>query len=298
MSFKSSAKVWAGQIRAPFLILSVFLVLIGGAVAHQDGAFSWLRFVLAAVGVTLSHVAVNLFNELSDHKTGIDYHTNRTPFSGGSGTLQKGLTSTRAVSSVAFFALFTALAIGLYLSYVAGWTLMVFVAAGGLAAYFYTSHMAKWMLGELAAGACLGTFVVLGTYYSQTSTITPTLVWLSVPPGILTALLLFLNEFPDMEADLAGGRRHLVIALGRKRAALVYTVALVLSYVILVAGVVVGRFPTTVFLALLTLPLAVKAITGAVRHGADFKKLTPALGANVGVVLGTDLLIALAYFIH
>jgi 1,4-dihydroxy-2-naphthoate octaprenyltransferase len=290
--------IWATQIRAPFLLLSVVLVLIGGAVAFQDGTFHGLRFALSMVGVTLAHVAVNLFNELSDHKTRIDEHTVRTPFSGGSGNLQQGTTTPGAVRIVAVATLLIALGIGVYLSWVAGWLLMGFVIAGGTATVFYTSHMAKLVLGELAAGVCLGTFVVLGTYFAQTGTLNAEVIWLSVPPGILTALLLLLNEFPDAEADRAGGRRHLVIMLGYRGAAIVYTAALAAAYLILVVGAVVGWFPYTVLIALLTLPLAIKAVGGALRHdGSALEQLVPAQGANVGLVLGTDLLIAVAYFI-
>jgi 1,4-dihydroxy-2-naphthoate octaprenyltransferase len=291
-------KIWANQIRLPFLLLSVVLVLIGGAVALDDEVFHGLRFALAMLGVTLAHVAVNLFNELSDHRTGIDQRTRRTPFSGGSGTLQSGKLSPRTVLYVTLVILMMAFAIGVYLTLVSGWQLMIFILAGGIATVFYTSHLARWMIGELAAGACLGTFVVLGTYYAQAGTLTAPVVWLAIPPGILTALLLLLNEFPDVEADRSGGRRHLVIILGRPRAAVVYTIALAVAYLILIVGVIAAWFPTTVLLALATLPLACKAALTALRHGEIFEKMVPALGANVGVVLGTDLLIAVAYFIH
>jgi 1,4-dihydroxy-2-naphthoate polyprenyltransferase len=290
-------KAWMGQIRAPFLLLSVVLVLIGGAVAHQDGHFHGLRFALAMIGVILAHIAVNLFNEHSDHKTGIDDETQRTPFSGGSGSLQSGATTPWSVLVVAAATSLVALAIGIYLAWAAGWWLMAFVVAGGLTTVLYTRHLARVMLGELTAGISLGTFVVLGTYFAQTGTLTAPLIWLSIPPGILTALLLLLNEFPDAEADRRGGRRHLVIVLGWRAAAVVYTVALAASYLLLVAGALLRWFPWTVLIALLTLPLALKASLAALRHGGDMQKLVPALGANVGLVLGTDLLIAVAYFI-
>jgi 1,4-dihydroxy-2-naphthoate octaprenyltransferase len=281
----------------PFLLLSVLLVLVGGAVAYQDGVLNGSRLILTVVGVTLAHIAVNLFNEFSDYHTGIDFSTKRTPFSGGTGNLPHGLTSPRAVQVVAFGALWAAFAVGCYLSWVAGWFLMVFIVPGGLAARFYTTQLARWMMGELAAGICLGTFVVLGTYYAQAGSLTPAVIWLSIPPGILTALLLLLNEFPDLEADRQGGRRHLVIALGRRRAAMVYAAALAVNYFILLAGVVTGSFPATVLLTLLTLPLAFRAAHGALRHGGSLEKLVPALGANVGLVLGTNLLITIAYFV-
>jgi len=290
-------QVWAAQIRAPFLLLSVFLVLIGGAAAYRDGTFMQLRFGLAMLGIVLAHVAVNLFNELSDHRTGIDLHTRRTPFSGGSGNLQQGATTPRAVRVAAFAALLGAFFSGLYLAWVAGWPVLAFMLAGGLVILFYSTHLARWGLGELMAGLCLGTFVVLGTYYVQARTLTGSVVWLSLTPGILTSLLLLLNEFPDAEADRRGGRAHLVILLGWRNAARVYTAALAGSYALLGLGVVLGRLPATVLLAFLTLPLAYRSARTAWQHGSEWERMLPALAANVGVVLGTDLLLALGYFL-
>ncbi len=297
MSLSQKIKIWAVQIRAPFLLLAIVLVLLGGATAWHDQVFNGWRFCLTMLGVVLAHVAVNLFNEVSDYRTGIDFHTKRTPFSGGSGNLQKGLTSLRAVRMAAGGSLLAAFAIGFYLSWAVGWVLMVYMVIGGLAIVFYTSHLARWLMGELVAGLCLGTLVVLGTYYAQAGILSPGVIWVSIPPGILTGLLLLLNEFPDVEADRRGGRRNLVIMLGWKRAAGVYTVALAAGYLLLALGIILGRVPITVLLAGLTLPLAGQAAFRAWKYGDCREKMTPALGANVGVVLGTNLLLAAAYMI-
>ncbi len=297
MRFLQTIKIWAAQIRAPFLLLAIVLILLGGAAAWHDQVFNGWRFFWTMLGVVLAHVAVNLFNEVSDYQTGIDFHTQRTPFSGGSGNLQKGLTSLRAVRMAAGGSLLAAFVIGFYLSWVAGWVLMVYIIIGGVAIVFYTSHLARWLIGELAAGLCLGTLVVLGTYYAQAGILSPGVVWLSIPPGILTGLLLLLNEFPDVEADRRGGRRNLVIILGWKKAAGVYALALAACYLILLIGMLSNRFPSTVLLAGLTLPLAGMAAWRAWQYGDCLEKMTPALGANIGVVLGTNLLLAAAYLI-
>ena len=297
MSIGRAVGIWAGQVRAPFLLLSVVLAAIAGAAAHRDGAFHCLRFSLAAAGVVLAHVGVNLLNELSDHRTGIDERTARTPFSGGSGLLQAGLTTPRAVLAAAAGALLVALCIGVYLAWAAGWEVLAFAAAGGLAAVFYTSHLTRWGLGEIVAGLCLGTFPVLGTYWAQASALPSHVIWVSIPPGILTALLLLLNEIPDAEADRAGGRRHLVILLGRRGAASLYAIALAACYAVIVAGAAIGTLPGAVILGCLTLPLAVRAAVGAFRDAEDVPRLVPAMAANVGVVIGTDLLIAVGYLV-
>lgn len=118
-----------------------------------------------------------------------------------------------------------------------------------------------------------------------------------MPPGILTALLLLLNEFPDVAADREGGRKHLVIRLGYRGASMVYAISLALSYVILIAGVWAHLFPWPILLTCLTAPLSILVSRDAFRAGEDFRFLAPMLGKNVIIVLGTDLLLALGYLI-
>ena len=162
---------------------------------------------------------------------------------------------------------------------------------------FYIFPLARWSIGELAAGLCLGTFVVLGTYYVLAGALTLPVIILSIPPGLLTAQLLFLNEFPDAEADAAGGRRHLVILLGKRRAAKLYALVMALIYLIIVSAAAARILPMWSLLALATLPLAVKASLTALDHHSDHDRLLPALGANVMTVLGTDLALAVGLFI-
>ncbi len=298
MNIPNTIKVWAGQIRAPFLLLAVVLVMIGGGVAHDNGSFDFLIFSLCLLGAVLAHASVNIFNELSDHRTGIDSRTRRTPFSGGSGTLQAGLLTVRQVTVAAWGTLLSAFIIGAYLTLVSGWLILVLAIIGGLVSVFYTSHVTRLALGELAAGICLGSLVVIGTYYAMTGQVSGEVILVSILPGLLTALLLFLNEFPDLEADRDGGRRHLLILLGRKRAAVVYVLSLAACYLFILLMALSGALPTITLISLLTAPLAVKAARTTLKHHDDFEEMIPALGANVGIVLGTDLLIAIAYFVH
>jgi 1,4-dihydroxy-2-naphthoate octaprenyltransferase len=295
---KEKVGIWAAQVRAPFLLLAVALVLVGGAVAHNDGRFSVFPFVLCMAGTVLAHMSVNLFNELSDYRSGIDAKTRRTPFSGGSGNLQAGLTTESGVRRAAWGTLAAAAAIGLYLVAHTGLLLLVFIVVGGLVTIYYTSHLARIAMGELFAGLCLGSMVVAGTYLAIVGTLTDTVLLVSVPPGILTSLLLFLNEFPDLEADRSGGRRHLVVLLGRRISSRIYAVVLTLCYGFLIWGVFSRRFPNLTLITLFTAPLALKAALTVLKHYDDFEKTVSAQGANVGVVLGVDFLMAAAFFIN
>jgi len=311
MSKVSGFKVWIAQIRANFLILAVFLVIIGLAFTLKyphgsSSSFNVIHALLLVVGVVLSHISVNLFNEYSDFKTKIDYYTRRTPFSGGSGMISSGQTRPGNVRIVGITALIIAASIGLYFSIVSHWTIGVLSLIGGFAVLFYTNFLAKHVLGELFAGLSLGTLVVLGTYISMTaspempvSRLLPSeVVWISIPPGILTSLLLLINQFPDIEADKKGGRRHLVIRFGVKIASYIYTSGMFITFGIIVLMPIIKISSFWIYLALIPLPLAVKACLTAIKHGDDFKRMIPALGNNVLTVLGTDLLLAIAVFIE
>jgi len=304
-------KVWLAQIRANFLVLSVFLVLIGLALSlkypsSEGQVFSFFKAALLVAGVVSAHISVNLFNEYSDFFSKIDFNTNRTPFSGGSGMMVSGKSSPPAVLRLAIITLIISFLIGVYFSVVAHWIIMVFAITGAFSIVFYTPVLSKHMLGELFAGLSLGTLVVLGSYISVRAgdgvifreMIPEEVLWLSIPPGILTSLLLFINQFPDVEADRKGGRNHLVIRFGKKISAWIYASGMFICFAIILILPLIGISSFWVYIALLPIPLAVKASIIAMKHGDDVPKLVPALGSNVITVLATDLLIAAAIFIE
>jgi 1,4-dihydroxy-2-naphthoate octaprenyltransferase len=303
-------KIWMAQIRANFIILAVFLVVIGLAFSlkyppESGASLNIIHAILLVIGVVLSHISVNLFNEYSDFKTKIDYYTRRTPFSGGSGMITSGKTRPENVRLVGITTLIIAAATGLYFAIVSHWIIIIFSLIGGFSVLFYTNFLSKNVLGELFAGLSLGTLVVLGTYISMTAApgmpagrlLPVEVIWISIPPGILTSLLLLINQFPDIEADKEGGRRHLVIRFGIKKASWIYTSGMFITFGIIVLMPIVHISSFWIYLALLPLPLAVKACNTAIRHGNDLTRMVSALGNNVLAVLGTDLLLAVAVFI-
>lgn len=303
---KNSEKliVWLKQTRANFLFLAVFLNAIGIGLAYKylpSGAHMHVTdIVLIILGTVAAHISVNLFNEYSDFRTGIDYNTKRTPFNGGSGMLVQGLTKQSAVLGAAIGTLLFGLSIGIYYSFVSHWVLFLIIGIGAVSIVGYTDLLAKYLLGELFAGISLGSLVVIGTYVALTGSpvqslaqLIPIEVWLlSIPPGILTALLLFLNEFPDMEADKQGGRNHLLIRFGRETCAYIYSIGAILTYLIILLLPLIGISSYWIYIALLPLPLVVMNIRTTLKYNNDILKLIPALGGNVIAILATDLLLA------
>jgi len=290
-------KVWFLETRPQFLLLSVALVLLGTAIAWHEGYFDLLKFVLTLIGLVLAHSSVNILNDYFDYKSGIDLETNRTPFSGGSGILPAGLLKPKGVYIYGVGCLMAALAIGIYLTFTSGWQLLPLILLGGPVIYFYTSHLTKWLMGEFWAGLGLGILPVLGTYFVQTGRYSLEAFVVSLAPGFLTANLLFLNEFPDIEADKKGGRYNLVIALGPKNASRLYAGLIALTYLSIIGGVIFKLMPLLTLIGFLSIFFAYKAIKVTFKNYNNVQKMVPALKANVLTMLLTDAFLAIGYFL-
>ena len=277
-----------GVSRAPFLALPVTLVACGAGAAAMEGGFSWNRTFLALVGLVALHMAVNIFNEVSDYRTGIDLETRPTPFSGGSGTLPEGRLSPRAALMFGVVCAAVGLGIGIWFLVRVGWPLVPLVAVGGAVVLTYTDVLARIGLGEVAAGLGLGALPVVGTVLVQEGRIGPVAVAASLPAFFMTFDLLLLNEFPDEEADRRGGRRNLVLLLGRRRAAALYVAAVAAVPLALLGGVALGALPPAALLAAIPTALAVPAVRWALTRPEEPVPVS-ALGGNVVWNLATNL---------
>ncbi len=278
---------YLGVARGPFLILPVALVAAGASAGFVDGAFSWGRTLVAFIGLLALHAAVNTLNEVSDLKSGIDLATTRTPFSGGSGTLPAGGLSSHAALAFGLACAGVGLGCGLWFVARVGPVVLPLLALGAIFVLGYTDMLARIGLGEAAAGLGLGTLPVMGTALVQGGSLGPTGIAASVPAFFMTFNLLLLNEFPDEEADRAGGRRNLVLLLGRRRAALLYAAAALATPISVVGAVVLGALPPAALVAALPSLLLVSPLRWALGHPTAAVPW-PALGANVAWNLATN----------
>jgi 1,4-dihydroxy-2-naphthoate polyprenyltransferase len=289
-------KAFLGVARGPFLLLSVTLVAAGAAAGAYEGRFLWSRTMLALVGLVALHAAVNVLNEVSDMRRGIDLHTRRTPFSGGSGTLPSGALSGRAALAFGLASAALGLATGLILLAEVGRPLVPFLVLGAISVLAYSDVFARLGLGEVFAGLGLGLLPVAGTALVQGGRLGGAAVAAAVPAFFMTFNLLFLNEFPDQEADRVGGRRNLVLLLGRQRAAVLYTILAVLVPVWLVLAWLLGWLPAISLIAVIPSLLLVQPIRWALaRPGEEVP--VPALASNVAWNLATNSLLAAALVI-
>lgn len=277
--------------RAKFLALPVALVALGAAAAAQRGLFDPLRTGLALLGLLNFHVAVNALNEYSDYRRGIDEETEKTAFSGGSGTLPEGELEAQSALRLSLLAMAIGGAILAYLLYVVGFALVPIVVVGVVTVVGYTDVLARMGLGELAAGLGLGSLPVFGTALVQDGSLEGITYAVGVPAFFLTFNLLLLNEFPDEEPDRRGGRTNLIHLLGRRSAARMYLLAGLAAPVSIFAFVVAGVFPVLALVGVVPSAFLYRPAIWAIR-GPETDVPVSALRDNVIWVLFTNFFLA------
>lgn len=273
--------------RAPFLALPVTLVLLGSAVAAGSGEFDPVAAGLAFLGLLSLHVSVNARNEYRDYHSGVDHRTEPTPFSGGSKTLPEGELEPKAAKRLGLVTAGIGAVIGVYFLVTVGLILLPIFVVGAVSVLFYTSHLARYGLGEFFAGLGLGGLPVLGTALVQVGQVTLPMLLASVPATLLTFNLLLLNEFPDEEADKVGDRKNLIHRFGRRIAGWIYVVAGVGVPGSIVLAWVLGPFLAWALLGVLPSLLLVKPVSWAISRPNEAVPL-PALRQNVLWILGTN----------
>jgi 1,4-dihydroxy-2-naphthoate polyprenyltransferase len=289
-------KTWFQETRPQFLILSIVLAILGTAIAFYDGYFNIGFAVIAFVGLLLTHISVNTLNDYFDYRSGIDLNTNRTPFSGGSGILPASQMKPKQVLWLGLIALILAIPIGIYFCIVSGWLLLPLLIVAVICLLFYTSIILKTPYPEWAAGLGLGFLPVVGMYFVQSGVYNWHIIVAALPSGILVYNLLFLNEFPDVEADRQGSRKTFPVLLGLKAASIQYTVMTIIMYLWIIAWSIIGVMPLLSLISLLSIPFAIKAIRGALNYG-DMNQLIPGMANNVLTIMVTQLLLAIAYIV-
>ncbi|HMH09608.1 MAG TPA: prenyltransferase [Candidatus Nitrosopolaris rasttigaisensis] len=290
-------RTWLRAIRVRYLLASVIAVSNGIALAFwKNKQIDLSDAILTFVGVICLHASIDLLNDYWDYKRGIDTATRRTKFSGGTGVLPENLLKPGNVYFVGLIFLLIGTLIGMYFVVIRGIAIALLLGFAILAVYFYSTSIVNLGLGE-AFVAIKGTLIVVGSYYVQTWSIGVGVVFVGIIMGILSASVLFVNSFPDYQADRSRGRRTLVILLGRQRAVKIFPWIILCTYVLIIAGIFLGYLKIYSLASLLSVPFAVRAIKRISKSYQDVEKLVPVMGATVAYSRVTGVVLAASLFI-
>ena len=203
-----------------------------------DARVFWLGFL----GIFLSVVGVESFNEYFDARLGTDRVFNPSD--------EENIPEWMLWLGIAAFT--AAAGIGLYLAKGGGWPILLYTLLGGLAAVCYVGPPFRWAyrgLGETAIGLSYGPWMTLGSLQLHTHRFSSGGLAASLVPGLLITALAVVNEIPDFHQDRLVGKRNLVVRVGRKAGVWLYLGFAGAGLLVAVVGAAAGLFPRWVVIA-------------------------------------------------
>lgn len=251
------------EIARPFsLTASSVPVLAAGALAWINGALDVPLFLASLIGAVCLHLGTNITNEIFDVRNGIDTITSPR----ASHAILKGRVTEREAFILVgvFFAIASLVGLGLIAA--RGLPVVLFGILGLLGGYGYTAPPFQFKYRALALPLVfllMGPLMVIGAYYVITGTFNWQAVVLSLPVGLLVTAILHGNEWRDITDDARYGIGTLSTLLGTKYAFRVYIGLVTGAYLVLALAVLLRILPTTTLLAMLSMPLFVRAIRAA-----------------------------------
>ena len=254
-------KAWWQAARPPFYIVTLApLSLAFAFTVKTGGLYQWGLFALILFGSFVVHAATNIANDLFDHLQGVD----DGPNIGGSRVIQQGKISPRALGAALVVLYGLGLVSAWFIVRISQqpflWALIVFAAASS---FFYVAPPIRYghrALGELFVFINMGLIMTAGTYLALSGSWDGRILALALPVSFMVAGILYYQSLPEIESDLAAGKRTLANVLGKSRAALVYGLWWPLIWLLMINLWLVSLAAWPVFLGLLTLPLHIAAI--------------------------------------
>lgn len=283
-------KVWLLAIRPKTLPAAASSVIVGTALAWYDGRFALGPALAALVIALLLQIGSNLANDVYDDERG----THTADRLGPTRVTHAGLLSRAQVKRGMAVVFVVAFLCGLYLVYVRGWLVLVIGIAAIVAAIAYTGGpypLGYHGLGEVFVFLFFGVAAVVGTYWVQAGTTSPSAWVMSIPLGLLITAIIVVNNLRDIEQDRAVGKRTIAVRIGAPATQWEYVACLVFAYVAVVGGVVAEVLPTLALLAWLSLPLALG--TASTVFNVVGRPLNAALARTGQLTLAFSLLFAL-----
>ena len=301
--FSNPLKLYLAATRPPFLLATAMPIFLGlGYSVYAGHAVNWPLALLILLAGLLLHAAINVLNDYYDALNGTDDANQERvfPFTGGSRFIQNEVLTRKQTLVYGIVLVLAAIGIGIYLISQTGINLFWLGLFGILLGWGYSApplNLNSRGLGELSVLSGFG-LLPLGTYLVQTGELSLPLVLVSLPVGLLTANLLYINQFPDRKADIQAHKLHWVARLSPRVARWGYLLIAMSAWLVLLALILAGLLPWLAIVAVLPALLSFKAAGILLQYAETPQKLAPAIQMTILTMLAHGALLTLALVIH
>jgi 1,4-dihydroxy-2-naphthoate octaprenyltransferase len=250
-----SPRAWLLASRPATLTAAIVPVAVGTACAAALDGVAVGPAVAALIGAILLQIGANFANDAFDFESGADDAERIGP----TRAAQAGLLTTTQLRAGVVTVFAAALAIGIYLTWVAGWQVVAIGIGSMLAAVAYTGGpypLGYHGLGDVFVMAFFGFVAVCGTVFVQLGTVPALAWWAAVPVGALATAILVVNNVRDRAGDARVGKRTLAVRFGETAGRLEYLALIAGAYAVPVGLFATGKASAWVLLPLATAPIA------------------------------------------
>jgi 1,4-dihydroxy-2-naphthoate octaprenyltransferase len=293
-------KTYLKALRLPFLAGSVMPLITAAAFAFHRNSFLLHPFVIALIGVAALHLGSNLINDYYDSKGSDPINIRLTPFSGGSRVIQENELQANTILAVSIVFFLIGIACGLWFTLWGRPYVLLIGLFGLLAGWSYSSPPLSLMshgLGEAVIFFAFGPFITLGTYYVITNNLSWPAFLLGIPHGFLIMAVIWINQFPDYQADKKANKKNLVVRLGLSKARYLYSLMMLLPFLFIILLIYSIDLPFLVIFSLGAFFLASRAIKILWRRYLSFQDIIPAQALTIHTLIVMGVLISGSLFI-
>jgi len=272
--------------------MSLISVSVGTLLAAEEGSVSWAWFAITAIGITLFHATANLINDYFDTLYGIDQADSPTAKYRPQPIIS-GMLTPRQVLGEAVILLVLTVAIGLTVAIVRSWHVLWIGIIGLFTSICYTAGPVKFKyraLGEFAVFMMWGPLMIEGAYAVQRQALSMKALYISIPFGVLVALVLFANNMRDIAYDSRHKVKTVSIMLGSRKSYTLFAGLIVLAYAYVLGMIITGIMSLWGLLIFLSLPKAVSLLK---TFNEKIPDMADALTAQFDTVFGVLLILAI-----
>ncbi|HBN84809.1 MAG TPA: 1,4-dihydroxy-2-naphthoate octaprenyltransferase [Clostridiales bacterium] len=287
-------KIWIAST-VP-LVLGVMMSVL------YTGEFHFLWMILSFIGVYFIETGKNAINECVDYASGADRcvdKEHRTSFSGGKKTIVDGVLTWGQSAWIGFGTIIAAAFIGVIIVFFKEPKVLWIGLAGLMLAVFYSLPPFKLIyrgLGEIVVGIAFGPLIINGMYVVMSGRFDVLPLLVSVPVGWLIIGVLWINQYPDYEADMKSGKKNGLVRIGKQKGVTVYGLIFALTY-LSVIPIMVYTKNVIWLITWLTVPMAIKAVKNCAANKDEMTKLVSSNADTIKIYILNGLLLCVSMFI-
>ncbi len=259
-------RFWLKNSRTKALPQSILPAILAVCMASRSENFSIYLGILAVLGVVFGHLSMNLFDDYFDYKVKGSEFRDKMAREGVRARIAKCdyLTSGAANLQQLFVACLVFGLVSICLGFIIflhrGDVIVYYAIATAIIGISYSGaplRLSYRGLGELVIGLMFGPLLMTGVYYSACGTMDWSVIFISIPIGLLVANIVYSHAIMDYEPDKKVGKMTFAVLLKtKKRMLAALSILLSISYLSVIAGIVTGYLSLYYLLILLTLPMA------------------------------------------